>query len=124
VLAIGTDFSVYTSFWKTGNTWSGIEDEWKIVGSAIPGATFTSSDIIAISQSPALIDVLVSCLDGNIHAALLFDSTPSKQWTTWQSLGEKTFTNPLKFEFTAVSRNNQTWAALGCGLIDKLWAAE
>jgi hypothetical protein len=66
----GNDGKVYTSWWSQGSEWSGINNNWRLLGGLFPAG----APVAAVSRNPNQLDLFVTGNDGKVY-------------TSWWSLG-------------------------------------
>jgi hypothetical protein len=61
----GNDGCVYTSWWTSGNDWSGIADRWRNIGGVFP----KGAPVTAVSRTPNILDLFVTGNDGCVYTS-------------------------------------------------------
>ena len=120
---IGDDGKVYSSWWATGNDWSGIGDKWgSIGGSFSPGAK-----VSAVSRHGDHLDVFVVDSNGDVRGCWW---SPDYGWSAvdqdWSNLGNPGQAFPPGAEVAVVARYETTLDLFAVGadgnVYNKWWA--
>lgn len=106
---VGNDGRVYTSWWSTGQDWSGVNDNWKSLG----GFFKPGSRVAATSRNPGNIDLFICGTDGRIYNSWWY---AGEEWSgvndNWRGLGG---VFPAAAPVAAVSKSPTSVDLFVCG---------
>jgi hypothetical protein len=80
VFAVGNDGHMYMSWWQQGQDWSGVHDNWLLLGGAFP----PGASVAAVARMPGQLDVFAVSKDGRMYQAWWHDGA---NWSALVPIG-------------------------------------
>jgi hypothetical protein len=65
LFVVGNDGVVYTSWWPTGNDWSGVNNDWRPIGGFFP----VGAPVSAVARTPDNLDLFVVGNNGGVYTS-------------------------------------------------------
>ncbi|MDJ0357614.1 matrixin family metalloprotease [Paenarthrobacter sp. PH39-S1] len=109
LFVVGNDGRVYTSWWTSGQNWSGVQDNWRPIGGFFP----PGAPVAAVSRTPNNLDLFVCGNDGRVYTSWWYAGV---DWSgvndNWRSIGGFF---PNGAHLSAVARTGNNLDVFVCG---------
>jgi hypothetical protein len=89
---------VYPSWWRQGQDWSGVGDDWRDIGGVLP----VGAPVSAVSRNPNQMDLFICGDEGHVYTFFIDGQDWSGLGNNWRDIGG---IFPVGAPVSAVSRN-------------------